>query len=425
MSDDSYTTLVYECPALTNERLSDALTKWFGENVTFTHWENIGGLGKGNFYISELMQIIVYGKNQNGESKSVDVMVRNIPKSIASRLTFRSNEFFRNEINFYEIVLPALLKFQASKNVTEPFTNYVKLFFSYSDGTNDVLCLEDAGMLGFVNPTRDEPIDIEHCRLTFKTLAQFHAISIAMKEQKPQEFDALRNAIFETYFDDRLWDWYERFWEMIFAVAIDAVEKEYPNTHYVEVIRELSDKKHYKDMVKATKTYKTGVISQGDRWTSNFLYDYENCELVDSKLLDFQASRCASPVLDISCVIYSYMTQEFRLKHYDDLLKYYYEVLARQVKEMGTDPEKVYSLETFMDEVKKFSYFGLIYSFEGMPAILLECTDDAFEMDVEGDQKMNIADVWKVKPFTTKEDRLRVANNLVFGVDRGYVPISN
>ncbi|XP_026316006.1 uncharacterized protein LOC113227327 [Hyposmocoma kahamanoa] len=422
MSEEDYTTLVNVCPALTKERLSNALTKWFAENFTFTHWENLGGFGKGDSYLSELMRIKIHGKNQNGESKYVQVILKTIPKSVASRLTFRSDEFFRNEINFYEIVLPALLKFQASKNVTEPFTNYAKLLLSYSDGTNDVLCLEDATTENFGSAVRQEGIDVEHCKLTFKTLAQFHAMSIAMKAQKPQEFDALRNAIFETYCDDRLWDWYERFWEMIFAIAIDAVEKEYPNTHYVEVIRELSDKKHYKDMVKAaTRTYETGVITQGDCWTNNFLYKYQNGKPVDSKLIDFQTTRCASPALDISFVIYACTTQDMRLKHYDDLLQYYYEVLARQVKEMGTDPEKVYSKETFMDNIKKYSYFGIIYSFESTPCIILD-PEDAFIVELEGDQKMNIADVWKLEPIKTKEGRLRVANNLVFGVDRGYIP---
>lgn len=42
----------------------------------------------------------------------------------------------------------------------------------------------------------------------------------------------------------------------------------------------------------------------------------------------------------------------------------------------------------------------------------------------QGDQKMNIADIWKLKPIKTKEGRLREANNLVFGVDRGYIPIN-
>ncbi|XP_026316199.1 uncharacterized protein LOC113227478 [Hyposmocoma kahamanoa] len=387
------------------------------------YFQYVGETGKGDSYLSEVMRIKIHGKNHNGESKYVQVILKTIPKSLSRRLTFRSDEFFRNEINFYEIVLPALLKFQTSKNVTEPFTNYAKLFLSYCDGTNDVLCLEDVSTENFGGTVRQEGIDIDHCRLSFKILAQYHAISIAMKEQEPETFEVLKNIVFETYFDDRLWEWYERFWEKIFVTAIDAVEKEYPNTRYADVIRELSDKKHYKDMVKATRTHETGVISHGDCWTNNFLYKYQNGKPVDCKLIDFQLTRCASPILDISFAIYACTTQDMRLKHYDGLLKYYHEVLAKQVKEMGSDPDKLYSLDMFMDEIKKYSYFGLMHSLESTPFIILD-PEDAFNMEMEGDQEMNIADIWKIKPIKTKEGRLREANNLVFCVDRGYVPIT-
>lgn len=309
------------------------------------------------------------------------MILKNIPKSLSRRLTFRSDEFFRNEINFYEIVLPALLKFQSSKNLTDPFTNYAKIFLSYCDGVNDVICLEDASVQKFGSAVRQEGIDYEHCKLTFKALAQFHAISIAMKNQEPKEFDKIRNAIFETYYDDILWDWYEKFWERLCYVAIDAVEKEFPGSIYLDKIKEFAVPERYKDMIKAAKTYETGVISHGDCWTNNFLYKYVDNKPVDAKLIDFQLSRCASPILDISFFIYACTTQELRLKHYDELMEYYYSVLSKQIKEMGSDPGKVYSYELFMDEVKKYSFFGLAFSFESTPFIVL-APEDAVNMEM-------------------------------------------
>lgn len=277
--------------------------------------------------------------------------------------------------------MPSLLKFQSSKNMTEPFTKYANLFLSYCDGVNDVICLEDASVQNFGSAVRQEGIDYEHCKLTFKALAQFHAISIAMKDQEPEEFDKIRNAIFETYYDDRLWDWYEMFWKKICHVAIDAVEKEYPDTIYLEKIKQFAVPERYKDLIKAAKTYETGVISHGDCWTNNFLYKYVDGRPVDAKLIDFQLSRCATPILDISFAIYACTTQELREKHYDEFIKYYYDVLSAQVKEMGSDPEKVYSYDLFMEEVVKYSFFGLAFSFESTPFIVL-APEDAIDMDM-------------------------------------------
>ncbi|CAH1641895.1 unnamed protein product [Spodoptera littoralis] len=235
----------------------------------------VSDTGKGDSYLSELIRIRIHGTDENNVANHVQVILKSIPKSIARRLTFRSHEFFQNEIMFYEKVLPALLDFQSTKNVKDPFDKYTKMFFSFCDGTNDVLCLEDASLYQFGSAVRQEGIDLEHCKLTFKILAQFHALSFAMKDQKPEEFRKLKTHLTEVYYHDRLWDWYTRFWKRISGIAIDAVEKEYPDSIYVEKVKEFAVPERYQNMIDAaTKTDETGVISHGDSWTNNFLYKY-------------------------------------------------------------------------------------------------------------------------------------------------------
>ncbi|KAJ8708223.1 hypothetical protein PYW07_010348 [Mythimna separata] len=420
MTDD-FSTLTHVSPALTNQRLSAALSDWFKEPYTFTHWEYVSETGKGDSYLSELIRIKIHGVDQNNVPNYIQVILKNIPKSISRRLTFRSHEFFKNEINFYETVLPALLTFQSSKDVKDPFDKYVRLFLTYSDGVNDVICLEDASLENFGTAVRQEGIDFEHCKLTFKALAQFHALSFAMKDQNPQLFDSIKTEVTEQYYHDRLWGWYERFWKRISGIAIDAVEREYPDSIYVDKIKEFAVPERYKSMIAAaTGTGATGVISHGDCWTNNFLYKYVDGRPVDAKLIDFQLARCASPVLDLSFMIYACTTQDLREKHYEELFKYYYEVLSTQIRALGSDPEQVYSWELFMSEVKKYSFFGLAFSFESTPFIVL-APEDAVNMDMEGDQGMNIEDVWQIGPFKTKEGRLREANNVKHCVDMGYI----
>ncbi|XP_035454921.2 uncharacterized protein LOC118279355 [Spodoptera frugiperda] len=420
MSED-YSTLTNVSPVLTNERLSAALSDWFKRPFTFTHWEYVSETGKGDSYLSELIRIRIHGTDEDNVANHVQVILKTIPKSIARRLTFRSHEFFKNEITFYEKILPALLDFQSTKNVKDPFDKYTKMFFAFCDGTNDVLCLEDVSLYQFGTAVRQEGIDLQHCKLTFKILAQFHALSFALKDQKPEVFGKLKTQLTEVYYHDRLWDWYSRFWKRISGVAIDAVEKEYPDSIYVEKIKEFAVPERYQNMIDAaTKTDETAVISHGDSWTNNFLYKYVEGSPVDAKIIDFQLARCATPVLDISFVIYACTTEDLREKHYDDLLKYYYEILSTQIRDLGSDPDKVYPWDLFISEVKKYSYFGLAFSFESTPFIIL-APEDAVNMEMKGDKQMNIEDVWQVEPFKTKEGRLREANNVKHCVDRGYI----
>ena len=44
-----------------------------------------------------------------------------------------------------------------------------------------------------------------------------------------------------------------------------------------------------------------------------------------------------------------------------------------------------------------------------------------FNILLQGDQAMNIEDVWQIGPFKTKEGRLREANNVKHCVDMGYI----
>ncbi|XP_030040535.2 uncharacterized protein LOC115455887 [Manduca sexta] len=420
MAED-FSTLIHVSPALTNEMLSEALSDWFKKTVIFTDWEYVSDTGKGDSYLSELIRIKIHGKNADNVAKHVQVILKNIPKSKSRRLTFKSHEFFKNEINFYEKVLPELITFQSGRNVAEPYDKYVNLFLAYSDGTNDVICLEDASLENFGCAVRQEGIDYEHCKITFKVLAKFHALSFAMKDQQPEKFQKISTELFETYYHDRLWNWYSRFWKRICGIAIDAVEKEYPNSIYVERLKKFAVPERYQDMIDAaTKTTATAVISHGDSWTNNFLYKYEDSRPVDAKIIDFQLSRCASPVLDLTFAIYACTSQDLRLKYYEELLKYYHDVLSKEIRDMGSDPEKIYPWSLFMDEIQKYSYFGLAFSFESTPFIVLD-PEDAVNMEMEGDEKLNIEDVWQIGPFKTKEGRLREANNVVFCVDRGYI----
>lgn len=342
----------------------------------------MGETGKGDSYLSELIRIKIFGENSNGDSDYVQVVLKTIPKSISRRLTFRCKEFFENEIIFYIHVLPKLLEFQATKNLKVQFDNYTKLFHAKYDGENDFIMLEDANIESFGPAVRQKGIDLDHCKVTLDTFAKFHAISFAMKDQRPEEFEKISSQLRELYYDQRLKPWYERFWARVCGMAIDTIEKECPR--YLKEIQRFAVPETYDRLCQAVlDSKKNGVISHGDSWTNNFLYKYiEDRKPLDAKMIDFQLARCGSPVLDISFFIYACTTQDLRERHYFELLEYYYKILSSQIAEMGSDPLKIYSWESFMCEMKRYSFFGLAFSFESIPFIVLE-PEDAINMEMK------------------------------------------
>lgn len=82
---------------------------------------------------------------------------------------------------------------------------------SFTDNENDFLVLEDASCLGFRTASRQNCLDWTECTAILKTLAKFHAISFAYKDQKKEEFIKITDSLKETFFGSNHWDWYKSY----------------------------------------------------------------------------------------------------------------------------------------------------------------------------------------------------------------------
>lgn len=109
----------------TEETLKTILIKHFGGKVVGNvNFENQGGTAKGDSYLSTVNKLKVKGE-VDGSAKSVDVIVKSLPQNIARRKTYRSVEFFTNEINFYEQVSNSIVHINNYKHF-QSFSNNVK-----------------------------------------------------------------------------------------------------------------------------------------------------------------------------------------------------------------------------------------------------------------------------------------------------------
>lgn len=78
----------------------------------------------------------------------------------------------------------------------------------------------------------------------------------------------------------------------------------------------------------------------------------------DLRFLDFQLCRYASPVLDLVYVLFCCCTQETRKKHYDQMIREYYETLSRFLEKCGYDPDILFPYEALMQQLVKFGKYG-------------------------------------------------------------------
>lgn len=75
------------------------------------------------------------------------------------------------------------------------------------------------------------------------------------------------------------------------------------------------------------------------------------------KFLDWQVSRCGTPVIDLSYFIFCCTDTELR-RRLPELLRKYHETLVERIDELGSDGQRLFPFETLQKHLKKFSRFG-------------------------------------------------------------------
>ncbi|EFN66534.1 hypothetical protein EAG_11028 [Camponotus floridanus] len=410
----------------TEELLTDILCKEYnGKKVQLTDWDFGEGFTKGDSYLSTVNKGKIYGIIDDDTQQHVQVnfVVKAIPKNIGRRKTFRSADFFRNEIIFYTQIVPKFEKFLADKGQSNLLC-IPRHLISYTDGENDFIVLEDVSFLGFGPASRQNCMDWSECTVMLKALARFHAISFAYRDQKKEEFIKLASNLNELYFDNHTWNWYQRFHERLVGVAKHALAIEYPNSKAEKQFNsyELGELYHMCSKCCDKKDAPTSVISEGDCWAPNFLVRDVGQDQKEALLLDFQLARWSNPITDLSFLIYSCTLKSFRDQYFDDILKTYHSDLSNVIKSLGSDPEKIYPWDLFMKEVKEFFFFGLVFSLESIPFGLLD-PSEAFDLDdiIKNDEAVNVSDVMTVSNIKTSIGRQRLADVIVHGVEHGYL----
>lgn len=187
-----------------------------------------------------------------------------------------------------------------------------------------------------------------------EALGRYHALSFALRDQRPEEFKRISKAINETYYADKFRSWYGGFLKDMIRVSSDAVSKEYGGTMIEKKMKEfVSDEEQFYKTLSGlcARQNEYSVIGHGDCWMPNFLISYDdvNGEKVPAriKVIDYQLARLASPVIDLSFFIYSCTLQDLREKHYDELMKIYHKSLSNYLISVGSDPEKLFPYSAF------------------------------------------------------------------------------
>ncbi|XP_022820548.1 uncharacterized protein LOC111352141 isoform X4 [Spodoptera litura] len=230
------------------------------------------------------------------------------------------------------------------------------------DRYEEILVLEDLEVRGYGSYDRFKSLDWQYSSAAITELAKLHALSFALKQYFPREFDEALYKIKVVYEENS-----DIIMDKPIESALRTVRSEYKETLAVFL------EKHRKDMyLSALRSVRSTVIVHGDFRPNNLMHKMREDGTVDIKIVDLQTLQGGSPVTDLIYFIFTGSDEKFRAQYFDKLLDHYYTELSAAMKRLQLNPDEVFSRADFDYEMKEKLPFGLTLAVFTLPVITVE-----------------------------------------------------
>lgn len=256
------------------------------------------------------------------------------------RLLSQSYLQFQNEIYLYEKILPYFKLYVTDKAIDFDLSRWLaKTYLSISqqnDGsTTETILVQENVQKNDFYVEQSLYLTEEHLNIMTECLAQFHAISLALKIERKEEFlnvvDGIQPLCFEQ--PNGLPSLYDVLHEISTTRLFDCVfGQENQSDQFIRdmsQLKEIVGDKPVKLLDRFRQIDDFAVIGHGDYHRNNVLFKkVDNC-VVDMKMIDFQQIRYGSPCLDLSFFMYLNITAELREALWDKILRDYHQQLLK------------------------------------------------------------------------------------------------
>nr|XP_023020661.1 uncharacterized protein LOC111509198 [Leptinotarsa decemlineata] len=296
----------------------------------------------------------VTGTDNYSNHKEIDLLIK---------VGRRSNEelmrqVYRRELVFYERVIPMFRKFYSAKDMKNNFDAIPKCYKTFISGDIEAVVLENMRSREFTVLDLQSPMNLNHVRLVLENYAKFHAMSFVLQDRGSQEFNELTA------------DQVSLMKQMVLTMGIYRNEdrglrnlKKTGREDLVAAYEKVINRSKETIMLDIFNDVpKEAVITHGDCHIGNFLFKYEDNDPknpVDVVIIDWQTYDLHSPVLDLSYFLYGALSSE-DMPQIGELIKFYYGHLSRFLQDSGSDVERLFPYNTFVEHWEKYSIYGFI-----------------------------------------------------------------
>ncbi|CAH1163882.1 unnamed protein product [Phaedon cochleariae] len=330
-------------------------------NILIYKLDKCSGSTRGDGYLGEVNFIeVVVNSSDVGEEKVYNLVIKSANKSEIFRMKTPIQEAYYREMFMYTKVFPMLNEFQKEYALEDPFDQYAKCYSTCQDDKREALILKNLKSLGFEVHDRTIPQNLNHVLFVFKTYGKLHGTSLAMKTKKPALFKSMTKNMTDVL--------------ATFIIQADMIGnfvEEFKGAR--EILKKLGDStlatkfEGFEDQIVEALTRMCfpdepeSVILHGDCWNNNMMFKYKDSnktQPVSMCFIDFQLSKVASPILDLSYYLYTVADRSV-LDNFDFLLQAYYRSLSDHLKHFGIIAEDIVTFDALKSQWKTYGKFGL------------------------------------------------------------------
>ncbi|KAF7270172.1 uncharacterized protein LOC143201572 [Rhynchophorus ferrugineus] len=346
---------------------------------------------KGDGYLGEVMFVKVRSDDGDDGVQIYDLVIKSAKTSEELRKQTPIEAVYHREMYMYCTVLPEFVRFQKERAVDHVFCNYPSCYGVYKESGKEAIILENLRIRKYVVHDRRQPQNLHHVLAVFKNYANYHAVSLAMKHQRPKMFAELGSSMTDLLSE--------------FAIQANMVAGIYRDFDAVRELLRQEDPESFRKLQRiqendlqdalckiADPPDELCVILHGDCWNNNMMFQYKvgnKSKPTAMAFLDFQLASVGSPIYDLSYYLYSVASDQV-LDYFDVLLEYYHWHLVGFLRELGESSPDI----TLRDLKRHWSLYGSFGMAMAPFIIKVELSDDNVGDLVESAESGNLADTF-------------------------------
>ncbi|KAG5685050.1 hypothetical protein PVAND_014252 [Polypedilum vanderplanki] len=346
-------------PWLNSDYIKTILAKYEGhENFEVNDFSIGSGSAMGENFAGVIHRVKI-NYTMSGIKKEASFILKTSPQAGAVAELLENLNVYEGEVYMYHKI----------HNECESLLSGFKMAPSIIYADENALVLEDLTTINYVLANRKERFNLTKSKLVLEKIAKFHAITAKMYENKPDSIVHMASAYDEetplTFFLGA------SFQESMETISSTTELQQYlPKLENFDIVQE------EKNIYTRVNNDRFRVLNHGDLWINNIFFKYDELNNpVDALLVDYQESFFGSPGIDFNHFLYTSCDFNVHSKHFDELIKFYYDTLISALKQLNY--LKIPTYDDIKYEIRNKAKQGLICLLSVVPVQMIENPEHA------------------------------------------------